>query len=194
MENITDEIKNDILNRIGQKRFDHTIRVKDTAVELAAIFGVDTKKAEIAGFLHDCAKIRDTKELLKVAKDFDLEITEDMKKAPQIIHGYLGAKIAKELYKVDDKEILDAISSHTTGKENMSKLEKIIFLADYIEPVRNFPGVEEARKLSKENLDKAMIFSLNNTILFLMKKNQYIAINTVKARNYILEMENEKIF
>lgn len=189
MEIITDEIKKDILNRIGQKRYEHTLRVKDTAMDLAKIYNVDLEKAKVAGFLHDCAKIRDTKELLEVAKEYNLEITDDMLKAPQIIHGYLGAKIAKEKYNINDMEVLNAISSHTTGKENMSDLEKIIFLADYIEPKRNFDGVEKARELAKENLDKAMIFALNNTIEFLIKENDYIAINTIKARNYILEMD-----
>lgn len=188
MEIITEDIKNEILQRIGEKRYNHTLRVMKTAVELARNFGIDEEKAQIAGYLHDCAKIKDQDELFKEAKIYNLNLTEDMKRAPQIIHGYLGAKIANKRYHIDDIEILSAIESHTTGKENMSDLDKIIFLADYIEPMRNFDGVEEARKLSKINLDEAMLFSLNNTIEFLCSKDEYIALDTIKARNYILEI------
>lgn len=194
MNKITEEMKSDILNRIGEKRYNHTIRVRDTAVELAKIYNVDLEKAYVAGMLHDCAKIRDEKELIEVSFDYGLNLTDDMEKAPQIIHSFLGAIISEKKYGIEDEDILNAIRFHTTGRENMSDLEKIVFLADYIEPMRNFSGVDKARKLACEDLNKAMMYSLNNTILFLCNKDEYIALNTIKARNYILEIENEKIF
>ena len=194
MNKITEEMKSDILNRIGEKRYNHTIRVRDTAVELAKIYNVDLEKAYVAGMLHDCAKIRDEKELIEVSFDYGLNLTDDMEKAPQIIHSFLGAIISEKKYGIEDEDILNAIRFHTTGRENMSDLEKIVFLADYIEPMRNFSGVDKARKLACEDLNKAMIYSLNNTILFLCNKDEYIALDTIKARNYILEIENEKIF
>lgn len=194
MNKITEEMKSDILNRIGEKRYNHTIRVRDTAVELAKIYNVDLEKAYVAGMLHDCAKIRDEKELIEVSFDYSLNLTDDMEKAPQIIHSFLGAIISEKKYGIEDEDILNAIRFHTTGRENMSDLEKIVFLADYIEPMRNFSGVDKARKLACEDLNKAMMYSLNNTILFLCNKDEYIALDTIKARNYILEIENEKIF
>lgn len=194
MNKITEEMKSDILNRIGEKRYNHTIRVRDTAVELAKIYNVDLEKAYVAGMLHDCAKIRDEKELIEVSFDYGLNLTDDMEKAPQIIHSFLGAIISEKKYGIEDEDILNAIRFHTTGRENMSDLEKIVFLANYIEPMRNFSGVDKARKLACEDLNKAMMYSLNNTILFLCNKDEYIALNTIKARNYILEIENEKIF
>ena len=194
MNKITEEMKSDILNRIGEKRYNHTIRVRDTAVELAKIYNVDLEKAYVAGMLHDCAKIRDEKELIEVSFDYGLSLTDDMKKAPQIIHSFLGAIISEKKYGIEDEDVLNAIRFHTTGRENMSDLEKIVFLADYIEPMRNFSGVDKARELSYEDLNKAMMYSLNNTILFLCNKDEYIALDTIKARNYILEIENEKIF
>lgn len=194
MNKITEEMKSDILNRIGEKRYNHTIRVRDTAVELAKIYNVDLEKAYVAGMLHDCAKIRDEKELIEVSFDYGLNLTDDMEKAPQIIHSFLGAIISEKKYGIEDEDILNAIRFHTTGRENMSDLEKIVFLADYIEPMRNFSGVDKARKLACEDLNKAMMYSLNNTILFLCNKDEYIALDTIKARNYILEIENEKIF
>ena len=151
----------EIRDRIGEKRFLHTLRVRDTAIELAKIHNVDLESAEVAGFLHDCA---------------------------QIIHSYLGALYARELYGIEDEDILNAITYHTTGRANMSDLEKIIFLADYIEPMRNFDGVERARHLAKKDLDAAMYFALNNTLKFLVEHDTYIVPTTVIARNYYKEL------
>lgn len=181
------EHKEDIINRIGEKRYLHSIRVMEVAEKLAKIHSENIEKAKIAAYYHDCAKIRDNDILIKTAVDYNLQLNDDMKKAPQIIHGYLGAIIANKLYGINDKEILDAIRNHTTGCENMTKLDKIIFLSDYIEPMRNFSGVEEARKLAEKDLDEAMLFALNNTMEFLLNKNEYIALETLKARNFILE-------
>ena len=178
----------EIRDRIGEKRFLHTLRVRDTALELAKIHGVDQEKAEVAGFLHDCAKIRDHEDLIKAAKKSGLLLTKEMQKAPQIIHSYLGAIYARDLYGIEDEEILNAISYHTTGRANMSDLEKIIFLADYIEPMRNFDGVERARELAREDLDAAMYFALNNTLKFLVDHDTYIVPTTVTARNFYKEL------
>ena len=194
MNNDLKKFESETCERIGEKRYLHTIRVRDVAIDLANIYGVDPEKAEIAGFLHDCAKIRDEKKLIKEAKNQGLLITEEMKRAPQIIHSHLGRVMAKNLYGIDDEDILNAISYHTTGRPNMSDLEKIIFLADYIEPMRNFDGVDIARKLAKKDLDSAMYFALNNTLKFLVEKDKYIVVETVLARNFYEEMSNWKLF
>lgn len=186
--------ESEIKSRIGEKRFLHTLRVAETAVELAEIHGIDSEKAKIAGLLHDCAKIKDINLLKLEAKKYDLLLTQDMMRAPQIIHSHLGAILANRLYGIDDEDILNAIAYHTTGRPNMSELEKIIFLADYIEPKRNFPGVEKARELARENLDKAMYFALNNTLKFLVEEDNFIATETVHARNFYWEMNNWKLF
>lgn len=182
------DYEDEIKDKIGEKRFLHTLRVKDIAVELSKIYGVDEKKAEIAGFLHDVAKFKNKELLYEYVRIYNLEMTEDLKKAPQIIHAHLGSEIALKKYNIKDKDICNAIKYHTTGRAGMSSLEKIIFLADYIEPNRNFSGVDEARKLAFKDLDKAMVFSLDNTIKFLIDENLYIAIDTIKARNYELEL------
>ena len=160
MNNDLKKFESEICERIGEKRYLHTIRVRDVAIDLANIYGVD------------------------------LLITEEMKRAPQIIHSHLGRVMAKNLYGIDDEDILNAISYHTTGRPNMSDLEKIIFLADYIEPMRNFDGVDVARKLAKKDLDSAMYFALNNTLKFLVEKDKYIVVETVLARNFYEEMSN----
>ncbi|SHG96948.1 putative HD superfamily hydrolase of NAD metabolism [Anaerosphaera aminiphila DSM 21120] len=191
---MTNPHEEDIINRIGEKRFEHSLRVMQTAEKLAEKYDVDIKKARTAAYYHDCAKIGNSTELFKQCEIYNLKIDHEMKMAPQIIHGYLGAVIAKKNYGIDDEDILNAIKYHTTGREDMSKLEKIIFLADYIEPKRNFKGVDTARTLASEDLDKAMYFSLNNTVEFLCSSNEYIVLDSIKARNYILEMSNGKIF
>lgn len=117
-----------------------------------------------------------------------------MLKAPQIIHSYLGALFAREFYGIDDEDILNAITYHTTGRANMSDLEKIIFLADYIEPMRNFDGVEKARELASKDLDAAMYFALNNTLKFLVERDSYIVLETIIARNFYKEMDTWKLF
>lgn len=184
----------EIIQRIGEKRFQHTLRVKDTAVELAKIFGEDIEKASVAGFYHDCAKIRDEEILLEECKKYNIEISEEMQKSPQILHGLLGAEIARVKYDVDDEDVLNAIRYHTTGRENMSKLEKIVFLADFTEPMRNFPGVEKIREVSKIDLDTAMYLGLNNTLKHLLDKNEIVYSLSMRARNYYLELANEEIF
>lgn len=189
-----EKYRDEIISIIGEKRFEHTIRVSEEAQKLAIVHGVDPEKAKIAGMFHDCAKIRDLDKLLEKCREYNFELTHDMYYSPQIIHSFLGAEIANKRYGIDDIEILDAIRFHTTGRANMSMLEKVIYLADYIEPMRNFDGVERARKLSYEDIDLAMLESLNNTILFLANKMNYIAKYTFDARNYLLEMKNGKVF
>lgn len=182
-----EEYRDEIIERIGEKRFLHSLRVADCAKELAKIHNCDENKAYTAGFFHDCGKIRDLEKLKEKFVRAGFQIKDDFIHAPQIIHSYYGAYLTKKRYNIDDDDIINAITFHTTGRANMSDLEKIIFLADYIEPMRNFSGVDKARELAKESLDEAMLFALDNTLLFLIKNGEYIAIDTVKARNYYKE-------
>ena len=107
-------------------------------------------------------------------------------KNPDIMHGVASAYIAETIMEIYDKEVLDAVRYHTTGREKMTMLEKVIYLADYIEPSRNYPGVEELRKLSYEDLDKALIKAFDNTINYVLKKGWLLHLMTVKARNYLI--------
>ncbi|MDO5715834.1 MAG: bis(5'-nucleosyl)-tetraphosphatase (symmetrical) YqeK [Tissierellia bacterium] len=182
-----EKIRQKIEARIGKKRMEHTYRVMETAEKLATIYNVDVEKVKTAAFLHDCAKMKDRKDLIRAANHYDMLLTKEMKKAPQIIHAYLGALIAEREYHIKDEDILNGIQYHTTGRENMSDLEKIIFLADYMEPKRNFPGVEKARELAEKDLNEAMLYALTQTIHHLLDSNEVIALDTIKARNYLLE-------
>lgn len=179
------DIKNEVKARIGEKRFAHTLRVEEEAASLAKRWGADVEKARTAGFFHDCMKIRDRKKLFQKARELGLELTEEYRMSPKVVHGPLGALAAKEYYGIEDPEILNAIARHTMGAPNMTLLDKIIFLADYIEPGRDFPGVEEARKLAYEDLDQGVLFALEETLRHLLDEGEIIAETTVKARNYL---------
>lgn len=176
---------------IGEKRFNHSIRVMETALGLAKIYDYNLEKTRTAALLHDCAKYTDKLYLLKLANDFDIILDDVMLHNYELIHGPLGAKIAEKEYGIIDVEILNAIRFHTTGRENMTLLDKIIYISDYIEPGRNFAGVDEVRALAFKSLDESILLAMDNTIKFLINKNNFIHLNTINARNYILQKNLE---
>lgn len=169
-------------------RVKHSLRVKDTAIKLAEIYGEDVKKATIAAIIHDCAKYVNFKEMLNIIEKCGYNNIEADTQIKEILHAPVGAYIAKTTMGVEDEDILNAITYHTTGRKNMTLLEKIIYLADYIEPYRNFPGVDEVREMAyKGELDKALLLSFNKTIKYIIEKGQLLHINTVEARNHLLQ-------
>jgi len=168
------------------KRYEHSISVQQTAIELAKVYGCDCKKASIAGLLHDCAKDLKKDDLLKKCEQYGVAIDEIIKKEAQLLHGYVGVEIAKQTFEVFDQEILNAIKYHTIANENMSLLDKIIYISDFIEPGRNFDGVDIIRKFAYKDLDKAIIIGIDNTIALLLSKGKLIHPDTIKARNSIL--------
>ncbi|EDS76401.1 bis(5'-nucleosyl)-tetraphosphatase (symmetrical) YqeK [Clostridium massiliodielmoense] len=174
-------------NNLKPKRFNHSIGVRDTAVKLAEIYGEDINKARISGLIHDCAKYVKGKKMIEIYKEHGNSVDEVEKNMPAILHGKVGCYVAKEVMGVEDKDILNAIAYHTTGRVNMSLLEKIIYIADYIEPLRDFPGVDNLRDIAfNEDLDKALILSFNNTIKYVIEGNQLLHKDTIEARNYML--------
>ena len=155
-------------SKLNSKRYIHSIGVEYTAACMAFRFGADVQSARIAGLLHDCAKCIPTDEKLKKAKKLGLPVNKSEKENPDLLHGKLGAYYAKEKYGVKDPDILSAITYHTTGKPDMSLLDKIIFVADYIEPNRKtIFELDEIRKEAFEDLDKAVLHILKNTLNYL---------------------------
>ena len=125
-------------------------------------------------------------ELIKIASEHGIHIDEIYTNNPSILHGLVGSIIAREVMEIKDEDILSAIRYHTTGRKNMSILEKIIYISDYIEPLRKFNGVEELRTLSVTDLDTAVIQSLENTIKYVISQKELLHIDTIDARNYLL--------
>ena len=151
-------------------RFEHSLGVAYTAASLAMRFGGDVNKALIAGILHDCAKCLDHDEQLKICTKHDIEVTECEMRNMKLLHAKAGAWLAANKYGVSDPEVISAIRWHTTGRPGMTKLEKIIFLADIIEPGRKgFPEMDEIRKEIFADLDHGLFVTLGYLLEYLEK-------------------------
>lgn len=170
-------------------RLEHTIGVAYTAASLAMCHGADVEKALIAGYLHDCAKHLSGEELLKICKKNDLPTSETEVKNPgSLLHGKVGAFLAKEKYGVEDAEILSAICYHTTGHPGMTLLEKIIFLSDYMEPGRDkAPNLSLIRELIYKDIDKALLKVLEDTLVHLKASDKPVDDMTQKTYDYYMK-------
>ena len=176
-----------------KSRYEHTLGVEFTAAAMAMRYGVDIDKAELAGLLHDCAKCIDDEEKLDECKKYGVELTDVEKRNPFLIHSKLGAVHAKELYGVKDEEILSAIRFHTTGKPDMTTLEKIIFIADYIEPGRDkAANLQEIRRMSFVDIDEAMYMILRDTLDYLSSGDGEKDDMTEKTYIYNKEIHDRK--
>ena len=155
-------------------------------------YGADMNKALMAGLLHDCAKHMTADKLIKTCERHGIVITAAEQKSPYLLHAKVGAYLASEKYGVNDREILDAICCHTTGKPAMTLLEKIVFVADYIEPSRNqAPNLEQLRKKSFENIDEAVYLILKQTLAYLYRKKQAVDEQTEVTFNYYKDLVRE---
>lgn len=169
---------------ISPKRFRHTLGVEKTAVDLAAHYHYDfIEKMQSAALLHDCAKDVPVPLMLRLSKEYKIPVDNVMKSQPHLIHSYLGAEIAKREYDVVDEEILNAIRYHTTGRPNMSLLEKIIFVADYIEPNRKeIPELDLLRKLAYNDLNSSIMKIFDHTIAYVKQRKLVVHPLTLEAR------------
>jgi len=179
------EKNKELLADIGKERYNHSIRVMEIAVELGEIYKADINKIKKAALYHDCGKITSTEKIIGIVKEKNIKITKEDLKSPEVLHTNLGEYLAKNKYKIKDQDILNAIKYHTTGRAGMSLIEKIIYIADYIEPGRDFNGVEGVRVESKINLENSVLMALEKTISYLESKNKYIHKNTLEAYKYI---------
>lgn len=169
-------------------RLAHSINVANCAVKLSEIYGCDTGKAYLAGLVHDCAKYFTKDQIDSYVKKYNIKLDPLEVNNISLSHSVIGSFVIRDVFNIQDMDIINAVRYHTTGRENMSTLEKIIFMADMIEEGRNFPGVDELRKLSfNGQLDKALITSFNNTIKFVIENNQLIHPRSVSARNYLMQ-------
>ena len=169
-------------SNMTEDRFEHCIGVSKTAKKLAELNQYDEDKAALAGFIHDYAKqvsVEEYREVIKT-KGFDQDLLNWNR---SIWHGIVGIYFIQRDLKINDSEILTAVRRHTTADVEMTTLDKIVFMADYIEPGRSFPGVEEARKITYANLDKGVGYQLAHTLEFLIEKRNKIYPRTLDAYN-----------
>jgi len=179
-------IEKDLKDRLKKSRFDHTLRVRDTALKLCDNYEADRNKVEIAALFHDFAKNMSENELRSYIENENLKIDEIMDRNIQLSHGIVAADMARKKYAVDDHGILNAISLHTYGDKEMDMISKIIYIADYIEPKRDFKGISKLRKLSYEDIDKALLMAVNSSISYLISKDREIHTNSIDMRNALL--------
>ena len=178
--------------QLTEKRYLHTLGVAESAALLAKRFGADVKKAELAAIFHDYAKFRPKDEMKQIIVNQNMA-KELLDFHSELWHAPVGAYLVEKEAGITDRDILDAIAYHTTGRVGMTVLEKVVYLADYIEPGRSFPGVDEVRELATKSLDIAMIQAVRNTIVFLMNKKQAIYPDTFYTYNDLILNLKEKM-
>lgn len=191
------KLRKEMEQTLEHKRYEHTLGVAYTAATLAMVHDVDVNKALIAGMLHDCAKCMSHHKQISLCKKSNMQLSEiETEKHSPLLHAKAGSCLARKKYGVTDEDILQAISYHTTGRPHMSPLEKIIYIADYIEPGRerakrsyaDIQNLSEVRKMAYRNLDEALCKILNDTLDYLDKKGGKIDSMTRETYEYYCHM------
>jgi len=182
---ITQKLRKELEKELKPDRFDHTLGVAYTCASLAMVHGANVEKALIAGFLHDCAKCLSHEEQLDICEKNNIEITDVERRNPSLLHAKAGIYIASTKYAIRDPEILDAIRYHTTGKEDMTLLEKIVYIADFIEPNRKpLDDMAIIRQEAFSDLDKCLAHILYNSIVYLRTIGKECDETTMKAYEF----------
>lgn len=174
------------------ERYKHSLGVMETAEEMARRFGVDETKARLAGLLHDCAKDIDKKEMVPMCQRLGVVLDDVKREQKSLIHADLGAALLEPEFGISDPEIFSAVKYHTLGREGMTDLEKILYLADVIEPYRKpYPGIEDLRRLCKHNLNVAMLFAVERAIDYVCHRHRKLHSQTLATQQYFLTICKE---
>lgn len=184
-----DDAKKIVKLHLQPKRYNHTLRVVDTARNLALQFNGPMDEVELAAMLHDYAKNRKKEELKRWI--LNTRLPKDLlHHHHELWHGPVGSLLIERELGITNKHIQSAVHYHTTGKANMNLIEQIVFLADYIEPARNFPGVDEVRKAAESDLVHAIWLAIRNTMMYLIQRNEQIYSDTLQAYNDLTKQMN----
>lgn len=185
-QNYTSLSRTQLIHQVSKmmspKRFEHVLSVEQTAIKLAERYDAEIEKVSIAALLHDVAKEQANEEMrdLIISENLNLDL---LQYGNEVWHGPVGAILAKREFYIQDKEILDSIKQHTVGASEMSLTAQIVFVADYIEATRDFPGVENARKLAEKSLEETVKFKIIETIKYLIKTEKRIYPKTIESYN-----------
>lgn len=180
-----EEMKRLLKASLPLKRYHHSVAVYETALELAAAHKLDMEKVAVSALLHDCGREVAGRDSLAKAAELGIAVDETEANQPILLHAKLGVYYAEHKYGVTDKEILDGILYHTTGARDMTSLAMAVYLADLLEPTRDFPGIEEMRKLAKQDMEKAMMRAYAQTIRYLLEYDLLIHPNCIYGYNQL---------
>ncbi len=188
-----DKIKKKLRHHLDKERYEHTLGVMYTAAAMAMVYETDMNKTLLAGLLHDCAKCIPGEKKIHLCEKYGLPISSAERQNPGLLHSKLGAYLAEAKYGIEDKEVLDAICYHTTGRPNMTLLDKIIYIADYIEPGRNHaPNLGEIRELCFADLDEALLKILEDILLHLKESKKEIDPMTQMTYEFYKRKQSEE--
>lgn len=186
----TQKLQKELSKELDAKRYEHTLGVAYTAACMAMRYDCDMKKAYIAGLLHDCAKCMTHEERMNYCKKYSLEVSDTEKKNPSLLHAKVGADMCHRKYGIEDEEIASAVHYHTTGKPDMTLLEKIIFIADYVEPHRKeIPGLNEAREELFCDLEETLKIILRHNLIYLEESEKVVDPMTKQTYEYYANQE-----
>lgn len=189
VENITEYLK----ENLSEIRFAHTMGVAETAKSLARKWGTDEHRAYLAGLVHDCAKEIPKDDAISRLKNYGYTPSELEISTPALLHAPLGAYISEDVFGICDKEVLDAVRYHTTGRVGMTLLEKLIYVADFTEPGRKYKESRQVRKLAETDIDAAVLLEADMVIKFTVDKGRTLHPDTILARNSMLMLKRGKI-
>lgn len=181
IENLRNRILTYCKEELSPKRFGHVLSVAEEAKKLAVIYQASPEDAELAALFHDCCRDWSLEQMNRAVLEWDLD--QRLLNRPQLSHSKIAAELMRRTYQITQSDLINAVRYHTTGREGMTKLEKIIYLADAIEPHRSFPGVENIRKLALEDLDQACLYAMEHTISYLESRCQDLDQETIRARD-----------
>lgn len=187
---ILEQLRENMKGILSDKRYRHSLGVEEVCYDLALIHGEDTLKASIAGILHDCAKYLTDEELLQECERNHIKISNIERNLPHLLlHAKLGVVYAREKYGIVDEDILKAIEYHTTGRPAMSKLEKILYIADTIEPNRDtISNIEYLREIAYENIDEAVLAIIKQVLVYLSGNRKIIDPLTKDTYDYYVNL------
>ena len=182
----------EVRQRLSEKRFYHSQCVAEEAVRLAVLYGADPEKARLAGLLHDILKDTPAEEQLKILQGFGIMMNDTELANQKLWHAISGAAFLEFGLGIRDRELLSAVRCHTSGRKNMTLLEKVLFVADYISADRDYPGVEELRAVARESLEEAIIEGVAFTVQELMSRREPVASASIDAYNDSVAVLKEK--